>query len=198
MKTKLFLGSIILLVFAFSCTPAPVEPPPSPEPLPTYTAVPPEPTQEPLATLEPLPTYTLYPSPLPPTFTPLPTATSTYIPPTPVPTLVKVMGSAGRTLLRQVCDNINGFIYNANGFPIMSDCIYPLRGDVADRIIYLAGNKIEVEPCGDCVFFTVHGFYSNFEKMRIKADGGQYYVTVERGANGELLFVYGPDVKLLP
>lgn len=191
----LLLIALNIFLYLSSCAP---EPAPTAEPLPTYTAVPPEPTYTALPTLEPLPTHTPYPSPIPPTNTPEPTATSTYIPPTPVPVLVKVLGSAGKTLLRQVCDNINGYIYNNNGYPIISDCIYPLRGEVSDRIMYKAGNKIEVEECGDCVFKTVHGFYSNFQKIRIKADGGQYYVAVERGENGELLFILAGDVKLLP
>lgn len=184
---------IVVLMFLVACAPT-ADPTPLPtlEPLPTYTAAP---TQEPLPTLEPLPTFTPFPTPLPPTLTPL--ATSTFVPPTPIPILVRVLGTTSKLLLRQVGFNVNGFIYNAKGFPVLSEFIYPHNGSVSDRIKYLPGNRIEVEEFGDLVFAKVHGFETNFSKMVIKADGGEkYYVAVERGANGELLYVAAWLVKI--
>ena len=82
------------------------------------------------------------------------------------------------------------------GLPILSDCIY---GDtVKDRFIFAPGAFIEVEPFGDAVFESVHGFitHGNVGKITIKADGGgEWYVAVQRGADGELLFVAAWLVK---
>ncbi len=187
---------VVMIALSF-CAPAPVTP--TQEPLATYTAAPPLPTLEPLATLEPLPTYTPFPTDIPPTLTPLPTATSTFIPPTPIPVFVKVLGDTPKLLLRQVCFNLHGFIYNGALFPVISDCIYPLKGEVSDRFIFGPGDKLEVEPLGDLVFAGVHGFQTHNGTIKIKADGGeQYYVAIQRGANGELLFIPAWLVKLLP
>jgi len=75
----------------------------------------------------------------------------------------------------------------------LSDCIYPLKGETSDRIKYVAGDKVEVEPFGDAVFYSVHGFYTRYagsENPTIKADGGEsYYVLTERGENGQLLYI---------
>ena len=131
------------------------------------------------------------------TSTPFPTS----IPVTPEPTtmLVKVKGTITKLLLRQVCFNAHGFIYNLKGLPILSDCIYPHKGPVGDRIKYLTGAKIEVHIWGDFEYEDVHGFLSNFGKATIKADGGEeYYVAAERGADGELLFVAAWQVKKIP
>ena len=166
---------------------------PTPPVEPTYTALPPLPTY---TSVPPLPTYTAFP-----TFTPFPTAVlptdvpptdvpPTEVMPTAVPIFVKVRGDVSKLLLREVCYNVNGFIYNLKGLPVLTDCIYPLKGAVSDRIKYLPGNKIEVEEFGDLVFAAVHGYQTNKGKITIKADGGgQWYVAIQRGVNGELLFI---------
>ncbi len=192
MKKLILLIPLLVMV---ACAPIP---PPTVEP--TYTPLPPLPTH---TSVPPLPTYTAFP-----TFTPFPTAVlSTDVPPTvvpptevmptAVPIFVKVLGTTTKLLLREVCYNVNGFIYNLKGFPVLTDCIYPLKGKVSDRIKYLSGNKIEVEEFGDLVFEAVHGFQTNKGKMTIKADGGgQWYVAIQRGANGQLLFIAAWLVKI--
>lgn len=197
MKKLLLISTIFLLVAACQPTPpstgVPTDIPPLPtlEPLPTLA---PLPTYTQLPTLEPLPTYTDVPTLIPPTVGP------TEIEPTIAPQVgyVKVLGTVSKLLLREVCWNVNGFVYNAKGFPIMSDCIYPIKGAVSDRIKYMPGNKIEVEILGDVVFASVHGFRTNANGVTVKADGGErYFVATERGANGELLYVAAWLVKVI-
>lgn len=185
-------GLLIWFVIMFLTACAPQEPLPTFVPLPTHTDAPPLPTLEPLPTSTSRPTYTPFSTDVPPTLTPPPT--ETYLPPTAVPPLtVKVMGTVSKVLVREVCFNLHGFIYNNAGFPVLSDCIYPLKGETSDRIKYFPGNKVEVEPFGDNVFYSVHGFYTRYAGSglpTIKADGGeQYYVLTERGENGKLLFL---------
>ena len=138
--------------------------------------------------------FTAIPTQPPVTVTPEPTATPTAEPtaePTAKPIVVTLKTNVTKYLLRQVCFNINGFSYNNKGFPIISDCIYPVKGAVSDRIKYFANNGIQVEEFGDAVFAAVHdGFETNSGKALVKTDGGRfYYVAVQRGADGELLFV---------
>ena len=197
------MKKLLLILFVLTaCQQVPADP------LPTYTAPAPLPSLEPLPTLVSLPTYTSQPTLEPlPTYTMVPTEVSptaepTEILPTAAPSIgyVKVLGTVSKLLLREVCWNTNGFIYNGAGFPIMSDCIYPLKGEVADRIRYSTGDKIEVELFGDDIFAALHGFHTHgsFGKATVKADGGErYYVATQRGANGELLFVAAWLVKVI-
>lgn len=192
-----FFAALIIIAIGIALTNcAPQEPLPTLVPLPTHTDVPPLPTLEPLPTNTAYPTFTPLPTDVPPTLTPPPT----FLPPTAVPPLtVKVMGTVSKVLVREVCFNLHGFIYNNAGFPVLSDCIYPLKGETSDRIKYFPGNKVEVEPFGDNVFYSVHGFYTRYAgsgSPTIKADGGeQYYVLIERGVNDKLLFICAWCVK---
>lgn len=196
MKGAAISGFILGITFMLLASCAPAQP--TQEPLPTYTSYPtytPFPTAtEVLPTNTPFPTYVI-------TIIPLATDTPTTIPQTalPVSMFVKVKGTVTKLLLRQVCFNAYGFIYNLKGLPILSDCIYPHKGEITDRIGYPPGGQIEVLVYGDAEFAAVHGFLSNFGKATIKADGGEeYYVANERGADGELLFVAAWQVKELP
>lgn len=137
----------------------------------------------------------LTPTNVPPTFTPLPT--DEPIPVTAEPTTMLVKVNVSKLVLRQVCYNVNGYIYNLKGFPVISDCVYPIKGAIAERIKYYGGNRIEVELYGNMIYANVHGGFYNL-KPTIKADGGvSYYVATQRGADGELLFVEAWKVSVV-